>query len=59
MKEGYSQLLINEWVIPDVGAPLYPCLQDINMMTLFSAMERSESQWTRLLESARLHVVRF
>lgn len=44
MKPGYSKLLIFEWVLPDTGSPLYPALLDINMMALFSGMERTEIQ---------------
>ncbi|OQU95647.1 hypothetical protein CLAIMM_01829 [Cladophialophora immunda] len=57
MRRGYSRLLINDWVIPDKGAALYPCLQDINMMALFSAMERSESHFRKLLESVGLQLI--
>ncbi|EXJ71701.1 uncharacterized protein A1O5_05509 [Cladophialophora psammophila CBS 110553] len=56
MRRGYSRLLINDWVIPDTGAALYPCLQDINMLALFSAMERSESHFRELLESVGLQL---
>ncbi|KIW95042.1 uncharacterized protein Z519_03623 [Cladophialophora bantiana CBS 173.52] len=56
MTRGYSTLLINDWVIPDTGAALYPCLQDINMLALFSAMERSESHFRELLESVGLQL---
>lgn len=58
MKKGYSRLLINEWVIPDVGAALYPCLQDMNMMALFSGMERTESHFKGLLEAAGLQLLK-
>ncbi|KAL1861089.1 hypothetical protein Plec18170_001604 [Paecilomyces lecythidis] len=57
MRKNYSKLLINDWVLPDSGASLYSCLQDINMMTLFSAMERSEIQMAELLESVGLTMV--
>ncbi|MCJ1311254.1 hypothetical protein MMC25_004925 [Agyrium rufum] len=59
MTRGYSRLLIFECVLPDVGVPLYPALLDINMMTLFSGMERTETQWKELLDSAGLKVVKF
>ncbi|KAK5129289.1 hypothetical protein LTR08_003619 [Meristemomyces frigidus] len=58
MRKGYSRLIINDWVLPDTGARLYPCMQDINMMALFSAMERSESHFVSLVESVGLKVVR-
>lgn len=59
MKPRYSQLLINEWVLPDVGVPLYPALLDINMMALFSGMQRTQTQWKNLLESVGLKIVKF
>ena len=59
MTPGYSKLLINEWVLPDVGVPLYPALMDINLMALLSGMERTETQWKELLDSVGLKVVKF
>ena len=51
-----SSLLIDEWVLPDVGAPLAGASEDMFMMMLLSGMERSESQWRKLLESAGLEI---
>ncbi|TVY47936.1 Demethylsterigmatocystin 6-O-methyltransferase [Lachnellula occidentalis] len=59
MEPGYSKLLIFEWILPDTDSPLYPALLDINMMALFSGMERTEIQWRELLGSAGLEVVKF
>ncbi|KUJ15863.1 S-adenosyl-L-methionine-dependent methyltransferase [Mollisia scopiformis] len=58
MKPGYSKLLIFEWILPDVGTPLYPALLDLNMLALFSGMERTETHWRNLLESVGLEVVK-
>lgn len=58
MTPGYSKLLINEYVLPDVGVPLYPALLDINMMALLSGMERTETQWKELLASVGLRIVK-
>ena len=58
MEPGYSKLLINDWIIPDEGAALYPSLLDINMMGLFSSMERTESQWKELLASEGFEIVK-
>lgn len=49
MKPGYSKLLINDLVLPDEGAALWPSLIDINMMGLFSGAERSETEFEKLL----------
>ena len=59
MKPGFSKLLINDWVIPDTEALLYPAMLDINMMAAFSSMERTESQWKALLKSVGFRVVKF
>lgn len=59
MKPGYSKLLLNEWVLPDMGVPLYPALLDINMMALLSGMERTKTQWKELLSSVGLTIVKF
>lgn len=58
MKPGYSKMLIFEWILPDVGTPLYPALLDINMLSLFSAMERTETQWRVLLDGVGLEIVK-
>jgi hypothetical protein len=59
MAPGYYKLLICEFILPDVGAPLYASLLDIGMMSVLSGMERTESQWTDLLGSVGLEVVHF
>lgn len=59
MTKGYSKLIISEWVLPDTETPLYPALLDINMMAFFSGMERTQTQWTELLASEGLEVVKF
>jgi hypothetical protein len=50
MRPGYSRLVINDWVLADEKADLYPSMMDINMMAGFSSMERTESQFRALLE---------
>lgn len=51
-----SSLLIDDWVLPDVNAPVAGGTYDIMMLMLLSGMERSESQWRALLESLGLKV---
>ncbi len=58
MKPGYSKLLINDIVLPDVGASRFATQSDINMLALLAAMERSEAQWRQLLERAGLRVTK-
>lgn len=59
MTRGYSKILIFEWILPARDVPLYPALLDVNMMALLNGMERTEAQWTALLASAGLRVVKF
>ena len=51
-----SSLLIDDWVLPDVGAPLAGASEDMLMLLFLSGMERSESQWTAVLNSAGLEI---
>lgn len=48
-----------EFILPDIRAPLYPSLLDINMMALLSRMERTEKQWKTLLNSVGLEILKF
>lgn len=50
MKPGYSRLLINENVIPDVGAGWESTSLDIIMSCLVSSKERTKDEWVQLLE---------
>lgn len=51
-----SSLLIDDWVLPDVGAPLAGASEDMLMLLFLSGMERSESQWKAVLNSAGLEI---
>lgn len=55
MRSG-SSLLIDDWVLPDVGAPLAGASEDMLMLLFLSGMERSESQWKAVLNSAGLEI---
>lgn len=57
MHSGYSKLLINEFVVPDVEATWSITSMDWVMMALSAVKERTEKQWTTLLERAGLKVV--
>ncbi|KAL8956946.1 MAG: hypothetical protein Q9183_006183 [Haloplaca sp. 2 TL-2023] len=58
MQPGYSKLLINEFIIPDVGASDFITAVDLTMMMMSGGMERTESQWRKLLASAGLEIER-
>ncbi|KAI0023868.1 S-adenosyl-L-methionine-dependent methyltransferase [Xylariomycetidae sp. FL0641] len=59
MTRGYSYLVLNEFVLPDTGCALLPATADIMMMAFVSGMERSETQWIKLLTTAGLTVEGF
>lgn len=50
-----SRVVIADMALPDVGASRDMALQDINMLS-FGGMERTESQWAELIESAGLRL---
>jgi hypothetical protein len=52
MVPGYSKLLIHELILPDTGAAEIQARFDLVMMTFNGGMERSKSQWTKLLNDA-------
>jgi hypothetical protein len=43
MKPGYSKLLIFEYILPDAETLLFPELLDIQILTVLSGMERTET----------------
>lgn len=51
-----SLLLVNEHVLPEIGAPHSLALADLHMMTLLGAKERVEKEWRKLLESSGFEV---
>lgn len=57
LQPGYSKVLINENVIPDMGAYWETTSLDLIMMAIGSG-ERTESHWRALLESAGLRVLK-
>jgi O-methyltransferase domain len=59
MKPGFSKLLINEAVLPDVDCPSFFASSDINMMAILAGIERSRQQWLDLLESVGFLKVKF
>lgn len=50
MKPGYSRLLLNENVTPNIGAHWETTGLDMMMLTLFSAEERTSAAWHDLIE---------
>ena len=52
-----SLVAIDEVVMPDEKAHLWPAGFDIQMYTLFGTMERTASQWDAILHKAGLRAV--
>ncbi|KAJ5189027.1 O-methyltransferase family 2 [Penicillium cf. griseofulvum] len=59
LKQGYSKLIIEEFVLADRDGAMLPAMWDWEMMIFCNSMERSQSHWTRLLESAGFQVIKF
>ena len=53
-----SSMLIDDWVLPEVGAPILGVSEDIMMMMLLGGMERSLRQWRYLLSSIGLKITK-
>lgn len=53
-----SKILIEEYVLPDIGVDIKCSSHDILMMLYHSGMERSLSQWRALLDSCGLEIVK-
>lgn len=51
-----SSLLMDDWVLLDVNAPVAGGTYDIMMLMLLSGMQRSENQWRALFKSLGLVV---
>ncbi|KAK4899973.1 hypothetical protein LTR27_002736 [Elasticomyces elasticus] len=55
---GYSKILINEIVVPDIGANWLETGIDMLMMVTHSSAERTETMWTQLIESVGLKITK-
>lgn len=58
MKPGYSLLLLHEMIVPETGASAFHAMLDLSMMAFNGGMERTEKQWTMLLDRAGFEVVK-
>ena len=58
MEPGYSRLLIDEHVLPNTGASLRAASLDMAMMLWASGIERTESQWLKLLDACDLEIIK-
>lgn len=58
MKVGYSKILLNEPVLPNINCGSWFATADLNMMSVSAGMERTRKQWIDLLQSVDLEVVK-
>lgn len=58
MEKRYSRILIDDYVLPNTGASMRGASMDFLMMMYCSGMERTRSQWERLLDSSGLEIVK-
>ncbi|KAF2677132.1 S-adenosyl-L-methionine-dependent methyltransferase [Lentithecium fluviatile CBS 122367] len=56
-KPGYSKVLIHEQVVPEVGASAELAVEDITMMALCGVGERTEKEWTDIVQNAGLNLL--
>ena len=59
MRKNYSVVLINEMIMPDVGADRFQTSLDIGMTSILNARERSEKEWTAFMSSAGFKILKF
>ncbi|KAE9375979.1 S-adenosyl-L-methionine-dependent methyltransferase [Stipitochalara longipes BDJ] len=59
MVKGYSRLLLSDDIVPETNCSLRTFGRDIGMLSLHSGSQRSEKQWTALLEPVGLKIVKF
>jgi hypothetical protein len=52
-----SVLLLDEWVLPETGVSNYAASMDLTFMAAFASLERTEAQWSTLLDSVGLRLV--
>ena len=59
MTRGYSKLLISNIIMKDNQPPSRQLDMDITMLVLSGGSQRTEEEWTTLLDLAGLGVVKF
>ncbi|KAF2162695.1 hypothetical protein M409DRAFT_68979 [Zasmidium cellare ATCC 36951] len=51
-----SHILIDDWVVPETGAPWFVTQADMCMLTMSGGQERSEEQWREVLSRSGLKI---
>lgn len=58
LKRGYSKLLLCDIALPPTGASIEQAAMDVVMMMMYSAQERTENAWRKLLDQAGFRIVK-
>lgn len=53
-----SVILLDEMILPEVGAHIDAASMDITMMSAFAGMERTEKQWRSIIDEVGLQITR-
>lgn len=56
MKRGYSKLLIEDMVLPDVGVDWVGASSDLLMMLMLDGVERTQHHWEALIDSVGMKI---
>ncbi|KAJ5683042.1 hypothetical protein N7462_006207 [Penicillium macrosclerotiorum] len=59
MKPGFSKILVEDYILPDQNARLYPCMVDLIVMALCAGRERTRQGWNDLFSSVGMKIVKF
>ena len=59
MEKGYSKVLIEDYIVPDLNARSKEALIDMVVMVWCTGVERTRRRWTELLQSVGLVVTNF
>lgn len=57
-KKGYTRLIITDVVIPPEKASVMQVTHDLCLMGLLAAIERTQDDWTKLLENAGFKIIK-
>ena len=53
-----SILILDEMILPEIGAHVTAAGMDLTMLGAFAGMERTEAQWRDILEDSGLKLIR-
>ncbi|KAE8153614.1 S-adenosyl-L-methionine-dependent methyltransferase, partial [Aspergillus avenaceus] len=54
MKPGYSKIILEEYILPDMGARSLESMTDLGILVFCTGMERTRQRWINLMDSVGL-----